>query len=66
MRELKKSIERVGLTQAKSAELLPVTMPRISDLSRGKVSLFSIEALIGMLAKPGAQVSVSVRFKKAA
>ena len=66
MRELKKRIEQVGLTQVKAAELLQVTQPRISDLSRGKISLFSTETLIGMLAKLGGQVSVSVKFKKAA
>jgi predicted XRE-type DNA-binding protein len=66
MRELKKRIEQVGLTQAKAAELINVTQPRISDLSRGKISLFSTEALIGMLAKLGGQVSVSVKFKRAA
>jgi predicted XRE-type DNA-binding protein len=66
MRELKKRIEQLGLTQAKAANLLQVTQPRISDLARGKISLFSTETLIGMLARLGGQVSVSVKFRKAA
>ena len=66
MRELRNRIERLGLTQAKAAELLQVTQPRISDLLRGKISLFSTETLIGMLARLGGQISVSVKFKKAA
>jgi predicted XRE-type DNA-binding protein len=66
MRELKKRIEQLGLTQTQAAELLQVTQPRISNLARGKISLFSTEALIGMLARLGGQVSVSVKFKTAA
>lgn len=66
MLELKRRIEHLGLTQAKTAEQLQVTQPRVSDLVRGKILVFSTETLIGMLAKLGGQVNVSVRFKKAA
>lgn len=66
MRELKKRIEHLDLTQAKAARLLEVTQPRVSDLIRGKISLFSTEMLIGMLAKLGGKVSVSVKFRRAA
>ena len=66
MRELKRRIEQLELTQAKAAQLTGVTQPRISDLARGKISLFSTETLVGMLAKLGGEVRVSVKFKKAA
>jgi len=66
MLELKRRIEQLGLTQAKTAEQLQVTQPRVSDLVRGKISVFSTETLIGMLAKLGGQINVSVKFKKAA
>ena len=46
-------IDRVGLTQAQAAKLLGVTQPRISDLKRGKVSLFSLDTLVNMLAAAG-------------
>lgn len=66
MLKLRKRIEQLELTQSDAAEQLQVTQPRISDLMRGKISLFSTEMLIGMLTKLGGQVSVSVKFKKAA
>ena len=66
MLELKRRIEQLKLTQAKTAEQLQVTQPRVSDLVRGKISVFSTETLIGMLAKLGGQINVSVKFKKAA
>jgi predicted XRE-type DNA-binding protein len=66
MLELSKRIDTLGLTQARAANELGVAQPRISDLMRGKISLFSTEMLIGMLAKLGGEVSVSVKFRKAA
>lgn len=66
MLELTKRVEKLGLTQSRAAYELGVTQPRVSDLMRGKISLFSTEMLIGMLAKLGGEISVSVKFKKAA
>ena len=43
MRALRKFIENEELTQAEAAKRLKVTQPRISDLTRGKVSRFSLE-----------------------
>jgi predicted XRE-type DNA-binding protein len=41
------------LKQAEAAELLGVTQPRVSDLMRGRIDLFSIDTLIDMLARLG-------------
>lgn len=49
-----------GLTQVNAAQLLGVSQPRISDLKRGKVGLFTIEALVNMLASAGAELRISV------
>ncbi len=49
------------LTQVKAAKLLGVTQPRVSDLVRGKINLFSIDVLVAMLGRAGVQVSVRVR-----
>ena len=46
-----------------SAKLLGVTQPRISDLKRGKIDLFSIDALVEMLAR--LDVTVTVKTKRA-
>ena len=51
MVSLQKAIAARGLTQSKTAELLDVTQPRVSDLVRGRIDLFSIDALIDMLAR---------------
>jgi predicted XRE-type DNA-binding protein len=50
-----------GLKQAQLAKLLQVTQPRVSDLLRGRLHLFSIETLIDMLGRLGLQVRVVVK-----
>jgi len=54
------------VTQARAAKLLGVTQPRVSDLMRGKINLFSLGTLIDMLARAGAHVKLSVHFDKRA
>ena len=56
-------IESRGLTQKKAAELFGVTQPRVSDLVRGKIDLFSIDMLVNMLALAGVKVSLTVEHK---
>jgi predicted XRE-type DNA-binding protein len=57
-------IEKKGLTQAQAARLLGVTQPRISDLMRGRLHLFSIDTLVNFLSAAG--LHVSLRVSKAA
>ena len=57
---LKERIEAEGLSQANAAKLFGVTQPRISDLLRGKVTLFSIDTLINMLATAGLHVELQI------
>jgi predicted XRE-type DNA-binding protein len=61
MVRLKKLIEARGLTQAGAAELFGVSQPRVSDLLRGKIDLFSIDTLVNMLGRAGVWVSIVVR-----
>ncbi len=51
MVNLQKVVTARGLKQAEAAELLGVTQPRVSDLMRGRIDLFSIDTLIDMLAR---------------
>ena len=60
MRSLKRLIDESGMTQATAAEIFGVTQPRVSDLMRGKIELFSIDTLVNMLALAGQHVEVSV------
>ncbi len=57
---IRRLIERESLTQATAAKRLGVTQPRISDLVRGKIELFSIDSLVEMLGRSGRKVRVSV------
>ena len=57
---LKERIEAEGLSQANAAKLFGVTQPRISDLLRGKITLFSIDTLINMLATAGLHVELHI------
>jgi len=58
MANLQKVITARGLKQAEAAELLGVTQPRISDLMRGRIDLFSIDTLIDMLARLGVRAKL--------
>ena len=53
MVNLQKVITARRLKQAKAAELLGATQPRVSDLMRGRIDLFGIDTLIDMLARLG-------------
>lgn len=53
-------IDERGLTQTRAARLFGVTQPRISDLVRGKIELFSIDALVNMVAASGHHVDISI------
>ena len=53
MGKLQQVITARGLKQAEAAALLGVTQPRVSDVMRGRLDLFSIDTLIDMLARLG-------------
>jgi predicted XRE-type DNA-binding protein len=62
-------IEEAGrrrLTQARVADLCGVTQPRISDLMRGRLDLFSLDGLIDMAAQLGLRTRLTVSRSKAA
>ncbi len=61
MMALEQHIRAKGWTQAEAARQLGVTQPRVSDLLRGKINLFSLDTLVNMLVAVGLHVEVSVR-----
>ena len=61
MIQLERTIREQKLTQVKAAKLLGVTQPRVSDLMRGRIDLFSIDSLVDMLATLGMSVKVTTR-----
>ncbi|HWX03198.1 helix-turn-helix domain-containing protein [Collimonas sp.] len=60
MMALKEHIVRVGMNQSQAAKLFGVTQPRVSDLMRGKIALFGLDALVNMAASAGLHVEMRV------
>lgn len=48
------------LTQAQAAKVLGTTQPTVSDLTRGKMSRFSLERLISFLTALGQDVQITI------
>lgn len=57
---LKAHLARTGLSQSQAAKLFGVTQPRVSDLMRGKINLFGLDALVNMAAAAGMHVEMRV------
>lgn len=66
MIQVQKLIASRRLKQKVVAKVLGVTQPRVSDLLRGRIDLFSTDALIDLLARLGAEVRLKVKIRAAA
>jgi len=64
MSKIEHFVRSSGLTQKECAARMGVTQPRLSDLLKGKIDKFSLDALVNMLGHAGMRVRLSV--KKAA
>jgi predicted XRE-type DNA-binding protein len=53
-----------GMTQAAAAKTLGLTQPRLNALLKGKIHLFSLDALVNIASRAGLSVRLTV--KKAA
>ncbi|OZI54074.1 helix-turn-helix domain-containing protein [Bordetella genomosp. 4] len=60
MTALKNHLARTGMSQAQAAKLFGVTQPRVSDLMRGKINLFALDALVNMAAAAGLHIEMRV------
>lgn len=58
MREIERVIKDAGWNQSEAARRLGVTQPRVSELVRGRVDLFSIDKLVVMLDAAGQRVDL--------
>jgi predicted XRE-type DNA-binding protein len=50
-----------SLKQDQAAKLLGVTQPRVSDLMRGKINLFGLDALVNMASSAGLRLELIVK-----
>lgn len=57
---LKEHLTRAGLNQSEAAKLFGITQPRVSDLMRGKIGLFGLDALVNMAVAAGLHVEMHI------
>ncbi len=53
--------EKSGTTQAQAAKALGLTTPRFNALLKGKITLFSLDALVNIATRAGLRVRLQVR-----
>lgn len=61
MRQIATVVTDNGWTQAQAASQCAVTQPRINDLMRGRVSRFSLDALVNIATALGRTVRVELQ-----
>ena len=59
-------IQRRSLTQSRAAVVFGVTQPRVSDLMRGRLDLFSLDTLVDMAGRAGFRVGIKLSRRRAA
>lgn len=57
---LREMVQHEGWTQVEAARRCGVTQPRMNDLLRGRISRFSLDALVNMAAACGRQVHIAL------
>ncbi|ACV37887.1 conserved hypothetical protein (plasmid) [Candidatus Accumulibacter phosphatis clade IIA str. UW-1] len=57
---LKNHLTRTEMSQTQAAKLFGVTQPRVSDLMRGKINLFGLDALVNMATAAGLHIEMRV------
>ena len=57
---LREWIEREGLTQAQTSKRLGIAQPRVSEITGGKAELLSLDYLVGLCAKAGISVGLTL------
>jgi predicted XRE-type DNA-binding protein len=63
-RTVNKAIAMKGWTQTYTAQVLGITQPDVSELSRGRLKNFSVERLIYFLSKLDRRVTITVSSDK--
>lgn len=60
MQQIAAIVKQSGWTQAEAATRCGVTQPRINDLLRGRISRFSLDALVNIATAIGRRVHVEL------
>lgn len=60
MQKIAARVKRRGWTQVEAAQHCGVTQPRMNDLLRGRVSRFSLDALVNIAAALGCRIRLDL------
>lgn len=60
MTALENHIAGTEMSQSRAAKVMGVTQPRISDLMRGKINLFALDALVNMATAAGLHIEMRI------
>jgi predicted XRE-type DNA-binding protein len=61
MMRIEDSYKKSGATQAATAKALGLTTPRFNALLKGKINLFSLDALVNIAVRAGMRVELRIR-----
>jgi predicted XRE-type DNA-binding protein len=61
MMRIEQFYRRSGMTQAEAAKSLGLTQPRFNALLKGRISLFSLDALVNVATRCGLNVRLVIR-----
>jgi predicted XRE-type DNA-binding protein len=61
MMRIEEFVRKNGLTQQAAARVLGVTQPRLNQLLKRRIELFSLDALVNMLTRAGMRVELRVK-----
>jgi predicted XRE-type DNA-binding protein len=59
MTAIEDTVRGWNVTQREAAQRLGVTQPRLNDLLNGKISKFSLDALVGLAQRAGIKVRIA-------
>jgi predicted XRE-type DNA-binding protein len=61
MEQIAALVEKKGWTQVQAAKLSGISQPRMNDLLRGKISKFSLDALVDVATALGCRVQMNLK-----
>ena len=61
MMRIEELFAKSGMTQAQAAKLVGLTTPRLNALLKGKINLFSLDALVNIATRAGLSIRLQVR-----
>ncbi len=61
MRQIADIVKRKTCTQAEAAKQCGITQPRVNDILRGRISRFSLDALVNIAAALGQEVHIELK-----